>query len=1133
MASPVAPRSIPWHLIMIFLLLLLGILSTGYFYYDYEQAYFKKQKLDEIAAIADLKIKQIINWRSERFADATLIMQDPFFAAQVKDWLKGSAKPGLRDEILHQLKAFLVYQYQNIVLLDPQGRVLLSAVGEEPELSPRTKTMALEAMQTRKVIFSNLYRRASSHVARLSILAPILLPQGTATVPVGAILMRIDPYQFLYPLIQSWPTPSRTGETLLLSREGDEVVVLNELRNRQGTAFNLRYPIQKSKLTAAMATGGQEGAVEGVDYRGVPVVGAVGHIPGSPWYFEAKIDAAEIYAPLRRQFRLELLLLIFFITGAGVSLALVWSNQQRRFFSRQYEMERARERALQKLNRELEQHAAVVQDLYNNAPCGYHSLDPDGTFVQINDTELAWLGYTQDELVGKMKFSDLLTAEGLEVFEQSFFRFKEKGQVRDLEFQMRRRDGTAMPVLLSATAVKDETGKYLMSRSTVYDLTARKQAEGALEVERQRLVDVLERIPAYVALISPNCTIPYVNREFIMRFGDPQDRLCHEFLFGRDRPCEDCKALEVLKTNTPAIWEWAGPDGNTYQRCDYPFADVDGSPLVLEMGLDISAHKQTEKAVKQSEALLRTILETLPVGVWVCDQNGRIAIGNPAAQKIWAGARYVGLDQYGLYKGWWADTGKRIKSDQWALARAFRRGETSLNEVVEIESFDGARKFILNSAVPIRGANQEITAAIMVNQDITELKAVEEKFKRINRLYSVLSKVNEAIVRLRDLRHLFQEACTILVNEGGFRMAWIGLKDPTSLLVKPVAYEGTEEGYLAGIAVSSQDTPQGAGPTGIALREGRHDICSDFALDPRMAPWREEALKRGYRSSMALPLRQDSNTVGTLTIYADKPDFFKDEEIELLEFMAGDLSFAMESMDLDKKRRRAAASLARSEQKLRRLTSQLMSAQEQERSRVSRELHDELGQSLLVLKMQMRAVQRKLGKGEQECKGEIGASLSFLDQVIENVRRLSRNLSPLILEGLGLNEALQNLIDEFAKHYGINDVLVNLDKVEGLFSQERQVNIYRIFQEALTNIAKYAQAASVAVDMKKKAKAVSFRIEDDGVGFDPEEVMSRTAQEKGLGLATMSERVMMLGGTFQIQSQKGQGTRIIFSLPAD
>ena len=126
MAHPIPPRRIPWHLILIFLLLSLGILGTGYFYYDYEQAYLKQEKLNEIRAIADLKIKQIVDWRKERLADATLIMKDTFFAARVKDWLKGGAKTELKDEILHRLKALLVYHYQNIVLLDPQGRVLLS-----------------------------------------------------------------------------------------------------------------------------------------------------------------------------------------------------------------------------------------------------------------------------------------------------------------------------------------------------------------------------------------------------------------------------------------------------------------------------------------------------------------------------------------------------------------------------------------------------------------------------------------------------------------------------------------------------------------------------------------------------------------------------------------------------------------------------------------------------------------------------------------------------------------------------------------------------------------------------------------------------------------------------------------------
>jgi signal transduction histidine kinase len=355
MAHIVRTRRIPWHLILIFSLLSLGILGIGYFYYENEQAYLKKQKLKELEAIAELKVSQIVNWRKERLADATAIMEDHFFAARVNELLKGRANPGLKDEILQRLKALLVYQYQNIVLLDPQGRVSLSVLEYSHPLTSQTKALALEAMQTRKMIFSDLYRPDGSQAVRISILVPILLSQGTEKVSLGAVLIRVDPHHFLYPLIKSWPTPSLSGETVLIRREGDEVVVLNELRHRKGTALTLRYPLQEANLPAAMAVRGKEGNVEGVDYRGVPVVAIVGRIPDSPWYFFAKVDAAEIYAPLRERLRSVILFIIVLIAGAWLSLAFIWSNQQTLFYRRQYEMEREREEALKKLNEELEQ----------------------------------------------------------------------------------------------------------------------------------------------------------------------------------------------------------------------------------------------------------------------------------------------------------------------------------------------------------------------------------------------------------------------------------------------------------------------------------------------------------------------------------------------------------------------------------------------------------------------------------------------------------------------------------------------------------------------------------------------------------------------------------------------------------
>jgi PAS domain S-box-containing protein len=136
---------------------------------------------------------------------------------------------------------------------------------------------------------------------------------------------------------------------------------------------------------------------------------------------------------------------------------------------------------------DLRKYSEEISDLYNNAPCGYHSLDPDGTFLQMNDTELRWLGYTREEVIGKMKWSDLLTPEYMDVFHKTFPVFKERGWMDNLEFELIRKDRTRLPVLLNATAIKDDKGRYIMSRSTLFDITERRQAEEERKVLQERL----------------------------------------------------------------------------------------------------------------------------------------------------------------------------------------------------------------------------------------------------------------------------------------------------------------------------------------------------------------------------------------------------------------------------------------------------------------------------------------------------------------------------------------------------------------------------------------------------------------------------------------------------------------------
>ncbi|MHB8068790.1 MAG: hybrid sensor histidine kinase/response regulator [Desulfobaccales bacterium] len=228
-------------------------------------------------------------------------------------------------------------------------------------------------------------------------------------------------------------------------------------------------------------------------------------------------------------------------------------------------------------------------------------------------------------------------------------------------------------------------------------------------------------------------------------------------------------------------------------------------------------------------------------------------------------------------------------------------------------------------------------------------------------------------------------------------------------------------------------------------------------------------------------------------------------------------------------RKRSEEVLLESEQKLRLLTSQILTAQESERKRISRELHDELGQSLTILKLNLRAAGRQLPE-PGGVKEELDGMSLYLDEVIDKVRRLSRALCPAILEDLGLVPALHYLINEFSKYYDINHC-IDLEDLDLRFDKEAQIIIFRIFQEALTNIVRHAQATKVRVAVQESKGMAIFEVEDNGRGFEVSEILSGPSMDRGLGLAALDERAKMLGGSLRIRSRKGRGTRITCAVP--
>jgi PAS domain S-box-containing protein len=292
--------------------------------------------------------------------------------------------------------------------------------------------------------------------------------------------------------------------------------------------------------------------------------------------------------------------------------------------------------------------------------------------------------------------------------------------------------------------------------------------------------------------------------------------------------------------------------------------------------------KQTEDQLDQSRRRLAETLETINEGFFTLDNDWRFTYVNNEASEMW------GKDKRDL-----------IGTTLWDLAPQSagslfeERYRKVMKERVPVR-FEAISP-LLGVWVEVRAHPSEDGIAVYFH-NITDRKKAEEDISRLNRLYSVLSKANEAIVRINDIQKLYEKVCSIAIEDGGFKMAWIGLTDPATKRIIPAESCGDNGGYLKDINVVADDVPEGRGPTGRAVVMGKYELSSDVEHDPIMLPWRDKALRHGFRTSAAFPLRSRGEVIGALTVYGDQPRSFLNEEIMLLSSLAEDISHAVDSL---------------------------------------------------------------------------------------------------------------------------------------------------------------------------------------------------------------------------------------------
>ncbi|HJR99908.1 MAG TPA: PAS domain S-box protein, partial [Flavobacterium sp.] len=257
-----------------------------------------------------------------------------------------------------------------------------------------------------------------------------------------------------------------------------------------------------------------------------------------------------------------------------------------------------------------------------------------------------------------------------------------------------------------------------------------------------------------------------------------------------------------------------------------------------------------------------------------------------------------------------------------------------LNSIKQSQSDLSPLKITYRYYHPVKGllwhemnatSNRDSDGIIMshgIITDITSRIEAEHKKNRAKRLYRFISRINQIIVRTKDEQQLFKEVCTAAVEAGKFKMAWIGLIDARTQNVFPVSVGGDDQGYLSDIKTITTDAQKksGQGPVGIAIRQGKYQVCNDIETNLMMQPWREEALKREFHSLIAIPIKKFETTIGIFVIYSTEKNYFDNEEIKLLDNAATDVTFALELIEKEVIQQRTEEAMTQSEKRLYTLT---------------------------------------------------------------------------------------------------------------------------------------------------------------------------------------------------------------------
>lgn len=704
---------------VLIVLISIVVTITGYLLFEIEEKKIIEQKAKTLQAIAELKIKQIQEWYLDELKDAETIADNFLLRKSIEDYLASESQAD-KEVILHlfnQIKN--EHNYYDIILVSPEGKTLASTDIDITFLEPVEINSVRTAVKNKTTTATDLYKSTHNNKILQDFIAPIFNGPGYTG---SALIFKFNPEIFLYPLISTWPQPSKTAETFIFRIEGDSLTYLNELRHRENTALNFRLPLTTPHLPAAFAAKGGDGVYRGKDYINNDVLAYVGKIPQTPWYMVCKINEDEVFAELPRLAVLIAVFILLFLIGISLAVAWIYQYRQKNIYKELFDKEK-----------EVWQQQEKFKVTMDSLGEGVITLDINGKIQYMNDRAETTTGWNIREARGR-DLHEVYPVKNEETGEKEnniLDKIYKHGLVKELANHtiLITKEGEEIPVMDTGAPIYDTDGQVIGISIAFQDETEKRKQQNLIKESEARFRLTMENILEGCQIIGFDYKYLFLNKAALSHSRKSKEELIGKTMMECYPGIETTEMFRTLKRcmeeRKPDTMENIFKYPNGHERIFYlRFEPVPEGLFILSE--DLTEKRKAEEKIASSEKFLSSLVNTIGDTILTILMPEReIQHVNRAVTQMFGynESEVVGntTKMFYLSDEDFEDYGNKVDD-------AIKNNKSFVKAELELIKKDGTIIYCDSHTTFLKN-NESVERVITVLRDITEKKKNEEQIK--------------------------------------------------------------------------------------------------------------------------------------------------------------------------------------------------------------------------------------------------------------------------------------------------------------------------------------------------------------------------------------------------------------------